>query len=372
MNTELRSGGWGQPLPFKVDRASRTDLPRQVTDGLRAAILSGFFKPGDILPPVQAMRKALGVSVRAPLEAIRRLQDEGLVASRRHVGVVVLGRNEMSWKGHVLVVYPNVTPVFYKTVLEMRLSDRLLDAGWLTTRIMLRGSEAKGYDLTQLAFALKQPLSFVFVLGDRPRLFKYLRASGIPFAGMPNGPEPVPGAVGGIRTDHHAADGDFAGYCASRGVAALTQFGSPSSTAFLPQDLFVEKGIDLSTRLIPAAAPDNPCGGATALVRSAHSAFAEWRPRHAGEAVFFADDYFARGAITAMLENGLRLGEDVRVAARTNVGIDLVYGRDVTRLEVDAARDADAAATAILGFLATGNFAEGVSLVPRLVPGETL
>ena len=228
-------------LPFEVDRASRTDLPRQVTDGLRAAIRSGFFKPGDILPPVQAMRKALGVSVRAPLEAVRRLQDEGLVASRRHVGVVVLGRNEMSWKGHVLVVYPNVTPVFYKTVLEMRLSDRLLDAGWLTTRIMLRGDEGKGYDLTQLSFALKQPLSLVFVLGDRPRLFKYLRASGIPFAGMPNGPGTIPGAVGGIRTDHHAADGEFAAYCASRGVATLTQYGLDASQSFLSAEAFTEK-----------------------------------------------------------------------------------------------------------------------------------
>ena len=115
-------------LPFAIDRASRTDLSRQVTDGLRAAIRSGFFKPGDILPPVQAMRKALGVSVRAPLEAVRCLQDEGLVASRRHVGVIVLGSHEMSWKGHVLVIYPNVTPVFSKSVLEMRLSDRLLAA----------------------------------------------------------------------------------------------------------------------------------------------------------------------------------------------------------------------------------------------------
>ena len=357
-------------LPFEVDRASRIDLPRQVTDGLRAAIRSGFFKPGDILPPVQAMRKALGVSVRAPLEAVRCLQDEGLVASRRHVGVVVLGRNEMSWKGHVLVVYPNVTPVFYKTVLEMRLSDRLLDAGWLTTRIMLRGSEAKGYDLTQLAFALKQPLSFVFVLGDRPRLFKYLRASGIPFAGMPNGPEPVPGAVGGIRTDHHAADGDFAGYCASRGVVALTQYGLDASQSFLSAEAFTEKGVRLETREVNIA--EDHGTGAGAIVRAAHEAFAGWRPRRAGVALYFADDYIARGAITAMLESGLRLGEDVRVAACSNVGIDLVYGHDITRLETDPAKDADAAASAIIDYLGSRRFAKGVSLAPRLVPGETL
>lgn len=357
-------------LPFEVDRASRTDLPRQVTDGLRAAIRSGFFKPGDILPPVQAMRKALGVSVRAPLEAVRRLQDEGLVASRRHVGVVVLDRNEMSWKGHVLVVYPNVTPVFYKTVLEMRLSDRLLDAGWLTTRIMLRGNETEGYDLTQLSFALKQPLSLVFVLGDRPRLFKYLRASGIPFAGMPNGPEPIPGAVGGIRTDHHAADGDFAGYCASHGVECLTQYGLDGSQSFLSAKAFTGKGVRLETREVVVA--EDYERGAGAIVRTAHETFSGWRPRHAGEALYFADDYIARGAITAMLENGLRLGEDVRVAARTNVGIDLVYGHDITRLEIDPAKDADAAASAIIDYLGSGRFAEGVSLAPRLIPGETL
>ena len=357
-------------LPFGIDRASRVDFSRQVADGLRASIKAGFFKPGDVLPSVQEMRKALGVSVRAPLAAIRMLVDEGLVASRRHVGCVVLGKNEMSWKGHVLIVYPNITPVFYKSVIEMRMSDRLMRAGYLTTRLMLGGGEQAGYDFSQLALVLKQPISFVFVIGDRPKVFDFLAKSKVPYVGMPHARRAAPGAVGVVHLFRHAADGELAAHCRARGVKTLIQVGSEGSRDFMHSATFRKAGVRLLTRT--RSRKSDVRAGVGALVRAAHDAFADWRQGRRDEALFFIDDYIARGAFTAMLENGFRLGDDVRAGTISNLGIDLVYGKDVTRLEYAIAEEADEIASAVIAFLETGAFPAGVAFAPKFILGETL
>ena len=75
-------------LPFSVDRSSRIKLPYQVADGIRSAIYSGFWKPGDRLPSSREMKELLGVSVRAPLEAFQILAKEGWMALREKCGVL--------------------------------------------------------------------------------------------------------------------------------------------------------------------------------------------------------------------------------------------------------------------------------------------
>ena len=42
---------------FKVDHKLRVNIATQVTDGIRQAILSGFYKPGDLLPKARDIRQ---------------------------------------------------------------------------------------------------------------------------------------------------------------------------------------------------------------------------------------------------------------------------------------------------------------------------
>ena len=60
-------------LPFRIDRGSRTNLAEQMADGLREAIVTGFYRPGDFLPNLQVMARQLGVSMRIPREALEML-----------------------------------------------------------------------------------------------------------------------------------------------------------------------------------------------------------------------------------------------------------------------------------------------------------
>ena len=45
--------------PFIIDRKSTTNFPDQMTDGLRQAIVSGYYRPGESLPTIREFAKLL-------------------------------------------------------------------------------------------------------------------------------------------------------------------------------------------------------------------------------------------------------------------------------------------------------------------------
>lgn len=88
-----RSGPPPTPERAGKDEASRpTDVPlyRQVLEALRADIGSGAFPVGGLLPTEGELCGRFGVSRHTIREAVRRLRDEGLVASRQGSGTKVL------------------------------------------------------------------------------------------------------------------------------------------------------------------------------------------------------------------------------------------------------------------------------------------
>ena len=74
-------------IPFKIDKNNQANLSTQLVDGFRRAILTGFYQPGDRLPSFSDIAMELGVSIRAPREAMRQLVAENLIRSRPRVGV---------------------------------------------------------------------------------------------------------------------------------------------------------------------------------------------------------------------------------------------------------------------------------------------
>lgn len=66
----------------------------QVTNDLRAAILTGRFGPGEKLPSGPELAKHYGVARMTVQQAIRLLRDDGLIVSRQGSGVFVKARTE--------------------------------------------------------------------------------------------------------------------------------------------------------------------------------------------------------------------------------------------------------------------------------------
>ena len=59
-------------IPFTISPSHGARLAVQAADGFRKAILSGYYKPGDVLPTFRELAKMLGTSIRIPIEASRR------------------------------------------------------------------------------------------------------------------------------------------------------------------------------------------------------------------------------------------------------------------------------------------------------------
>ncbi|WP_329396435.1 GntR family transcriptional regulator [Streptomyces lydicus] len=80
----VRDGGAGDGL-------TRADRARRVAHVLRGQVLRGAFADG-VLPDERALVAEFGTSRNTVREALGLLRDEGLVARRRGVGTVVVGR----------------------------------------------------------------------------------------------------------------------------------------------------------------------------------------------------------------------------------------------------------------------------------------
>ena len=82
------------PAPAGIERVEHVPVYGLVVDQLRRAIHSGSFVPGDKFPPERELSKQLGVSRASVREAIRVLEGEGYVETRRGAsgGIIVLDR----------------------------------------------------------------------------------------------------------------------------------------------------------------------------------------------------------------------------------------------------------------------------------------
>ena len=93
-------------------------------------------------------------------------------------------------------------------------------------------------------------------------------------------------------------------------------------------------GFDVEDMSLP---PNDDMGFLEAIERRAMEDFSRrftpgsTRP----DLIYLADDYVARGALTALLARGIRVPEDIRVVTFANKGFAPVFPTDLTRIEND-------------------------------------
>lgn len=88
--------GEGRSSERIIERVEHAPVYGLVVEQIRRAIHIGTYIPGDKLPPERELAKKLGVSRTTVREAIRVLEGEGYVESRRGAtgGVIVLDRGQ--------------------------------------------------------------------------------------------------------------------------------------------------------------------------------------------------------------------------------------------------------------------------------------
>lgn len=362
-----------KPLPFSIDRNDARTLLAQVVDGLREAIVGGYYAPGDVLPTSRDLSRLLGVSMIVSAPALKRLADEGFVLARPRVGTVVRDRAAKQWRGHVVLAYPLGDDNYLQTILAGTLRDRLLEAGYLFTQAGARWTDGK-YDFSNLDAALSRSVDLAITLYDSPEFFRHLARRNIPYAAFRETPEAPAGAVGFTHFAYNTAAGDFAAECVRLGVEEVVEvFWSKVMCDVAPA--LAGTGIRVTKKRIRIDTEDARLSTlkragieiAAKIVRSA-----DFKAGSSRRIYFFADDYIASGALLALADAGLKAPRDIRIATWANAGLGPVYVREVSRMEFDPAVAGETLATAAIKYLKTGVYPSGNGVGPKWIAGETL
>jgi DNA-binding LacI/PurR family transcriptional regulator len=359
-------------IPFHIYRNSRESLTDQIVNGFKRSVASGDFKRGEILPPARDIAKSLGVSFTVMRSALARLTAEGVVNPRRHVGTEIVGTGVPLYQGRVLMVIPDGDDCFYQNILVGRLRRQISDAGYLFVQEVVRRDSDGRFDFAHLDFTLSQGVDLAIQMFDRPVITRHLASQKVPWFLIGDGPDAPEGAAGLIHVDRCAVAGKFADHCRKAKVKSVLQVG------VIPHDADAlgalgERGVKAEEWLLHD-------GGAFQRIdevqRCALEAFEKriasedrkWLP----DVIFFKDDFVAAGAMTALLRNGIRIPEDVRVATWANKGLGPVYHRSFTRMEMDPLAHGEKIADWIIRYLKCGKPPKNMVVAPVYIRGETL
>ena len=155
----------GRKLPFSIDRSDWRSLVEQLKDGLREAIVSGYYRPGDTLPSYRELAPLLDVSEIVTKAALKQLAAEGLVTARPRIGTVVRDLGEKRWKGRVLLVTRGVGCGYYENVFAAVLRGLLANDGWLCAQVSVKWPYRAGCaDLSELKVMIAHPASLAIGL----------------------------------------------------------------------------------------------------------------------------------------------------------------------------------------------------------------
>jgi len=330
--------GKGKEIPFSVDRNLKTALAGQLADGLRKCILSGRYKPGDILPSLKELVARLGVSQRVAREAIHILVADGLAMVRPRSGCRVLAPSEKGKRGRILAVMLDHHRTAYNAAMFMSEIERLLvDAGYVVESVYLPVKANGQCDFSQLEDKLRSPFDLVFSRYVVAHVESRLAKSGIPYIALDT-PRRVPGAVAVLRASSAAARRKFFERCVSLGIktAWVVTYGTGKEAGSLAEGVG-GLGISVERQRIPIKFG---YGNLEKIERTGYMAtlrrFA--RGRKFPDLAVVMDDYFLRGMLTAFAELGVKIPDQLRLVAQVNDGFVPTTKIPMAVFRVDARR----------------------------------
>ena len=359
-------------LPFEINRTSAKGLIDQMVDGIKVAISSGRYRPGDKLPSVRALAELAGVSLIVPRLAIRRLEREDVVMTRPRIGTIVRASKEKIWRGRVLFVVPESDGNFVINVATGVMRNEFAIRGYQLERVTVPKSRDGKYDFTFLNLALHVRADLILVAYRRSSVIRRIRSFHVPFVVMGNIYQgTVNGAVGMVGISSHAASHEFVRRCLANGVKHIIEVGfSRGAFGYLAQ-VAKEAGLDYESWVVQhrgdSRRHDLVAESACSAFRRRLAAGSDWLP----DVFYFNDDFVASGALMALTSCCVRIPEDVKVVSFANLGLGPVFYRRLTIFECDPFKFGTAVASALFRFLETGRWPGNVLFEERYVPGET-
>jgi len=355
------------PFSLDIDRTRRRSLTEQLTDALRRRILTGACPGGSVLPKLRDLSKEAGVSLIVATAAVRRLAEEGLVVPRKHVGTVVAPRGAKVWRGRVLFVCPTEYGAYYPNAMAGGMAEGLTPAGYLFSTVLLQSMPSEQYDFSLLDYYLRERPDLVVQLYAHPEVSRHLRKLKIPFVVVRERGTVPSGSVGDVLVARWPELAAVAGRWRRQGVRFVELAGSERHEELLKP--LRESGLVIRERVVP---PDVRYGFVEGVQRAAQAFYKDIDAKDIPDLYFFTDDFFAAGALTALLDRGLRAPDDFCVVTHANTRLGPVYPRTLARFEMDPRAQGREVAEYIGGYLRRGFFKGVCRPTAVYCPGETL
>ena len=359
---------------FRVDRTSAKKLSDLFGDGLRKAITSGFYKAGDVLPARDKLAAHYGVSETVVRKALQGLMSENLLVSRPKIGCTVLKPKAQKTFGKVLIAISEQSGSYALSVSEAMIESVLIRAGYCPYSVKLESRRDGSIDRELFRQALEHKPDFVVIhCSDLHHkvLGGIVERQGCPYLVIGDEGQSRQGEIADIGMSYVKPLEDVVRACRQSHVCNICQvdFGSDSPIMNIwnrlrTSEMFIER---LSVDMHPVYA------NLEAIQRA--SAEAMQRRLKAGplpDLLFFVDDYLTMGALPVLLENGIRIPEDVKIITFANCGFGPVFTKSFARIEVDMRKRGKAIADGLVTWFRTGAFPDISDMGgPVYVPGDT-
>ena len=359
-------------LPFEIMQGLPGSLADQITAGLRRAIAANYYAPGDPLPTIRGMARELGISIRGPLEAVRRLAEEGLLTRRARCGCLVAPRDARSWVGHVVFIGSGDDEGFYYNALATALRHALVDIGYLFTRESIMRTEDGGLDLSRLRLALDAPVTLAVNIHDDRDVIDLLDRSGVPYVTFSPIEPRGRGCVGFVRFDRNAAVPAFIAHCRAARIRSVLVVQTEEGEITAEEPLRAA-GIRVERLILDYH--DVRSGLIESCQRHAMEAFekllCEGGKAALPDLLLIADDFQAAGVLVALQHHGVRIPEDVKLVVWANRGLGPVYWKSLTRMEVDPVLHGRILAEHVIARLRGKSIPDDARIGPVYIPGET-
>ena len=342
-----------RPLAFTVGSQADGTLTEQVMRGIQALVHTGRLAAGQRLPTLRAMSAELGVGMNTMRRAIAQLAAAGVLDVRCATGIQVRATARPRFQAHVLYLSYAVPVPYYYAARNQAFFEALRKRDIHGTAVYLVDREfRRGFPTVQHILAT-QPVTLAVLdsedLAHASRLRKLLDARGVRFVEKWTR-TPSAAAVDSLFLNIASAYQKLARHCAECGVNQVWFF-SEMGEAWSHFRKAARSGGIRVRHSVTHPAPFQTTGEVV-VEREGHSAITQLLKRgriNRGQALLVTtDDYFARGAMTALLEAGWRIPHDIQLATLVNAGHVPVTGLSLTRIEMNPARDGEAMAQVVL------------------------
>ena len=334
---------------------------------IKREILSGRIKGGDKFPTISEIGKISGLSFGKARVIVNRLAREGYVRSRPHIGTVVLPRCKHVLRGRALFILPDGdTCRYHPAQLIDVLSRRLTSADYAFS--VASFSLDAGDDLAFLKSDIVRETDLVIAARATPKVQKCLAESGIKHV-FAYGDKPKNSASPWIRFSIATAISRFADHCVRAGVKHVMQVRFEGTETLDAQPALAKRGIDSSWMTISRDGGGK--GLFDGIVFSSYETFAALPRECIPELLLFWNSFVTQGAVTAFLDRGIRMPEDVKVVTLSNTGVGPVYTKPFTRFEIDPIEAGETVADFALAVLAKGRVPDPPQILPHYIYGAT-